>query len=100
MLWRYFPNPGGRSITKAAPANILQYVGEFILPYQSRLSQVEFDPSRREDLDPTIGLHDGRFTGLLIRTIRVQRVLEFGACLGYSILWRGEVLKTTDGRLI
>jgi predicted O-methyltransferase YrrM len=54
----------------------------------------------KSELEPSMGKQAGKLLGLLIRTIKAKKALEFGTCLGYSTLWLAEAVKFTGGHII
>jgi len=77
----------------------IEYIERFLHLPNPVLAEIDAD-NADPATEPNIGLHVGSFLVWLIHTIRAQRVLEFGACLGYSTIFLGEALRETGGALI
>ena len=79
--------------------DIFSYIQGFLSYDNPVLEELEAETRRRQDTQPTIGIQTGTFLSWLIQVIQAQRVLEFGACLGYSTIFLAEALRKTGGRL-
>jgi predicted O-methyltransferase YrrM len=79
---------------------INKYIENYISYDNVRLPEIEKEGEEREDIQPFIGRQTCKLLGLIIRSVKTQRVLEFGTCLGYSTVWLAEALKETGGKLI
>ncbi|MFC1573424.1 O-methyltransferase [Candidatus Eisenbacteria bacterium] len=77
----------------------LAYIERFIAYPHYILPKLDAQHSSREDTQPNIGIHVGVLLGWLIQVMRAQRVVEFGACIGYSAIFLGQALKQTGGTL-
>ena len=65
----------------------------------SLLERIEKEHQTRRDIQPCVGPDIGRYLSLMLRTLKAQRVLELGTCLGYASIWMGDALKETGGIL-
>ncbi|MBV7271861.1 O-methyltransferase [Clostridiaceae bacterium UIB06] len=79
---------------------ITEYIQSFITIDNSQINEIIKQDEVMNGIQPYVGMEVGKLLGLLIRSNRAKRVLEFGTCLGYSTVWIAQALKETGGRLI
>lgn len=79
---------------------VKEYIESFIEHDNQYLNEIVKQSKEKTHIQPSIGLQTGKFLGVLIRSMKAKRVLEFGTCLGYSTIWIAEGLKETGGKLI
>lgn len=82
---------------------IKNYIDNFISYDNKQIEYLDKNYKKikaKNEIEPSIGKQNGKFLGLLIRSINAKRILEFGTCLGYSTLWLAEAVKSTGGKLI
>ncbi|OWZ84432.1 O-methyltransferase [Natranaerobius trueperi] len=80
--------------------NILKYISGFITLDNENLKLIETEEKQRDDTQPSIELEIGKLLGLLARLMDAKNVLELGTCLGYSTIWLGEAVKSTNGKVL
>lgn len=76
------------------------YIANFLSIDNVQLETIVHEEMNRDDIRPSIGPEVGKLLGLLIRSMRAQRVLEMGTSLGYSTIWLAQALQTTGGKLV
>lgn len=76
---------------------IEQYL-EGLLPDRDPLL-AEVEAHARQNRLPIVGPLEGQFLYVLTRLIAPKRILELGACTGYSALWLASATRSTSGHL-
>jgi caffeoyl-CoA O-methyltransferase len=79
-----------------APA-IEQYIDDLVPEREPLLAEVE--QHARENRLPIVGPAEGRFLYVITRLHGARRILELGACTGYSALWFAAATAPVDGRI-
>jgi caffeoyl-CoA O-methyltransferase len=79
-----------------APA-IERYIDDLLPPREPLLAEVE--AHARANRLPIVGPAEGRFLYLLTRLHRPRRILELGACSGYSALWYAAATEDTGATI-
>lgn len=79
--------------------NETEYILSFLEPDSKQLATIDEQYETLEDLVPPIGPEVGKILGLILRTMRAKRIMEFGTCIGYSTIWLAEAMRATGGKL-
>ncbi|HEV2123322.1 MAG TPA: O-methyltransferase, partial [Chloroflexota bacterium] len=83
---------------EAITSPTIEHYLEGLLPDRDPLL-AEVEAHARHNRLPIVGPLEGQFLYVITRLVAPKRILELGACTGYSALWLAAATQSTSGRL-
>lgn len=78
---------------------IIAYINSFLSYPNPVLPEMERKHQTRINIQPNMSLQGATLLQCLLTMNNAKHVIEIGACIGYSAIFIGEVMKKNDGKL-